>query len=293
MAFSQVKPRLLRVHEPSEKFKKKYDVFLDIQDIESILKDPALDLSKGEIHIRLFNPQGQKIAKLGVIKRGRIKWLHKRLVKRMLCINMEPPHAEELLKEVGKKRKVTCYQLLLTSIQKDSDYLKVLKAYPLTFFPHVDLYGVLIYPLYVAPGSDFGEKVTLKVVNEGMIAAENFFVELVLSTDKEVPLKPGISSNRFQEDMLLKNGRVKVDLLLPGESITLQFKSPLTVPDNTPPGKYNLGAVIDPENYIKELHETNNRLSRFLFVTNDPSKALSQVNKNPVDITTHKLRKKE
>ena len=188
-------------------------------------------------------------------------------------VRMKPPYLEAMLKEIKKKKTKTKYRLRIVNKKREkSNELNVIKSYKLTFFRHLDLYGVLEYPLYVIPGEDLGKRVMLEVYNEGVVAAENFFVELVLSSDNQIPMKPEVYSENFSEDMLLKEGRLKVDILEPGQSVTLRFNGPLTIPADTPPGWYHLGAVLDSENKIEELEEGNNRLARLISIYPPPPK---------------------
>ncbi len=280
--------RLLRIQEPAKGLKQRYHLFVNIQDLQLILKDPTLDLKEGETQIRLYGTDGRKLAKLGIVKKGRIKWLFRQWKKTMLCVKMDPIQARKLLDEARTKRKRTGYQLGLTQEQKDSDRLKVVKCYGLVFHPHVDLYGVLVYPLQAAPGQDIGSKVSLTIFNEGSIAANNFFVDLILAKKTEIQVTPGIPSKDFRDGMLLGNGRLEVNTLAPGESITLHFKNPMVIPGNTPPGKYSLAAILDPDHKIEETQEKNNCISRLIFITKNPKKSLTQSSDKPIDLRTKK-----
>jgi len=46
----------------------------------------------------------------------------------------------------------------------------------------------------------------------------------------------------------------------------LQLKNPLTIPNDIPPGKYNLCAIIDSENKVDELNEKNNVFIGFIII---------------------------
>lgn len=285
--------RLLRVQEPVDGLKQNYHLFVNIEDIMQILKDPALDLSSGETQIRLYNTDGSKLAKLGLYKNNRVKWLFKCWRKKMLCVKMDPVEARNLLIEAAKKKKRTGYQLGLTQVQKNSERLKILKCYCLVFHPHVDLYGVLVYPLQAAPGQDIGNTVSIKIYNEGSVAATQFFVDLILTKKSNIPVTPGIPSKGFREGMLLGNGRMRVDSLAPGATVTLQFKGPMIIPKDTPPGKYNLAALLDPDHKIHENQEDNNCISRLIFISNEPIKSLSRTNNQPIDLRSTKKKKGE
>jgi len=87
-----------------------------------------------------------------------------------------------------------------------------------------------------------GGRVTVKVQNKGTNPAGEFTVELVLSSDTQIPLQPGTYSDTFVEDMLLRGGRRKVESLDPGETKTLKLEGPLKIPADTPPGRFYLGS---------------------------------------------------
>ncbi len=289
---SASQPQLLRVLEPAGKYKGKYDLILHKSDIEAILKDPAIDLSQGKTQVRLYDPKGNKIAKLAIVKKGRIKWRFRSLPGGVLGVKMDPLQARELLDEACKKGKNTRYQLVLTREDKKSDLLKVVKCYKLVFSRHVDLYGVLIYPLQVAPGDAIEKKVMITVFNEGSAAARNFYVELMLSEDQNKSSQGAIQGGQMSKNLSLANGRLKVDIVPPGESVTLLFKGPLKIPSDTPPGRYNLVALLDSENSIKEVQEDNNLLRRLIFISHEASHSLPKPGENPVDLRAVTRKKK-
>lgn len=286
------RPQLLRILEPAGKYKGRYDLILHKKDIEAILKDPEIDISKGKIQIRLYDPKGNKIAKLAKTKKGRIKWLFRTLPGEVLGVKMDPVQARKLLDEACKKGKNTRYQLVLTREEKKSDTLKVVKCYKLVFSKHVDLYGVLIYPLQVAPGDAIEKKVTITVFNEGTAAARNFYVELMLSEDQSKSPQGAMQGATKPKNMSLANGRLKVALVPPGESVTLRFNGPLKIPSDTPPGRYSLVALLDSENSVQEVKEDNNLLSRLIFISHQPSQSLPKPGENPVDLRALTRKKK-
>ena len=286
------RPQLLRILEPAGKYKGRYDLILHKSDIEAILKDPEIDISKGKIQIRLYDPKGNKIAKLAKTKKGRIKWLFRTLPGEVLGVKMDPVQARKLLDEACKKGKNTRYQLVLTREEKKSDTLKVVKCYKLVFSKHVDLYGVLIYPLQVAPGDAIEKKVTITVFNEGTAAARNFYVELRLSGDQNKSTKGVVQKGQMSKNVPLTNGRLKVDVVPPGKSVTLLFNGPLKIPSDTPPGRYSLVVLLDSENTIQESQEENNFLDRFIFISSEAISTLPKPGETPVDLRMLTRKKK-
>lgn len=270
LLFPDSRLRLLRVQQPDGE---KSRLLFHLEDLDYILTDPEINLSEAEVDVRLYNPEGREIAQLGTVKKGKVKWSFKKKDDTFLQVKMERSYVDELLKEISEKKTKTKYRLrLINKKRTQSGELDIIKSYKLTFFPHLDVYGVLEYPLYVSPGEELKERVKLKLYNDGIIAAKDFFVELVLSSDAEIPMKPGVYGDNYSEDMLLKDGRLKVDKLEPGEPITLTFGGMLTIPPDAPPGRYYLGAVLDPENKLEELEEENNRLARFISISHPAPK---------------------
>ena len=286
------RPQLLRILEPAGKYKGRYDLILHKSDIEAILKDPEIDISKGKTQIRLYDPKGNKIAKLANTKKGRIKWLFRTLPGDVLGVKMDPVQARKLLDVACKKGKSTRYQLVLTREEKKSDTLKVVKCYKLVFSQHVDLSGILIYPLKVAPGDAIEKKVTLTVFNEGTAAARNFYVELRLSGDQNKSTKGVVQKGQMSKNVPLTNGRLKVDVVPPGKSVTLLFNGPLKIPSDTPPGRYSLVVLLDSENTIQESQEENNFLDRFIFISSEAISTLPKPGETPVDLRMLTRKKK-
>lgn len=272
--FSTSQPQLLRVLEPAGRYVGTYDVLIHKQDVEAILKDPALDLKKGKIQVRIYDPHGTKVAKLALVKKGRVKWYFRSLPGDVLGVKMDSALARELLAEACKKNKKTGYQLVLTREERKSDKLVVVKCYPLIFSHQVDLHGVLIYPLRVAPGDAIEKKVELTIFNEGTTAATNFYVQLLLSP----------AQKQGSKNMPLANGRLKVGEVPPGGSVNLLFHGPLRIPSDLPAGRYNLIAFLDCENAIQEVQENNNLLSRVMIVSQEVSNSLPKPGEAPVDL---------
>ncbi len=100
----------------------------------------------------------------------------------------------------------------------------------------------------------------LKVVvtNSGDKVAQNFSVDIVLSTTVVVALKPAVYSPNFSDDVLLQGGREFIPSLKPGEHLTVKLNGNLKIPEDTPAGLYYLVAVVDSANKVDEGNENNN-----------------------------------
>jgi len=108
------------------------------------------------------------------------------------------------------------------------------------------------------PGGNPNKGISVLVTNIGDVVAKNFFVDIVLSTDTNFPIKFASYSPNFCEDVLLKGGRLSVKNLKPGASTSLRLPKMCKIPDNTPLGNYYLCAVVDPGKKILEKNEKNN-----------------------------------
>jgi hypothetical protein len=109
------------------------------------------------------------------------------------------------------------------------------------------------------PGQKLYKKIEVMIANKGKAPASNFLVDIVLSTDRTVPVNLAEYSPSFKEDVLLKGGRETVRSISPGANfINLSFTETLRIPFNTRPGRYYIGSVIDSDNKIRESNEENN-----------------------------------
>ena len=90
--------------------------------------------------------------------------------------------------------------------------------------------------------------------------SDGYMIDIVLSSDNNLPVQFGIVSDTFREDMLLRGGRIsRTQDLAPGGRKTYTLSAPaLLIPADTPQGDYCLGAVVDPGKKVEESHETNN-----------------------------------
>jgi hypothetical protein len=121
-------------------------------------------------------------------------------------------------------------------------------------------------------GDEVKDTVKITVSNKGSgkalgtqdAGANGYMVDLILSTDKNVPVQFATLPNpyTFKEDMLLKGGRLSnTDTLAPGASRVYSVATPPPIAGLIPPGtpsKVYLCAVVDPGKKINESNENNN-----------------------------------
>jgi hypothetical protein len=119
-------------------------------------------------------------------------------------------------------------------------------------------------PAQAKPGEDIGEQVKILVKNSGRKKAlgtehskNGYVLDLVLSSDRNVEVKPATYSESFHEDVMLRGGRIsRTNTLAPGE--TARYRVGATIPRDTPAGTYCLGIIVDSFNRVPESNEENN-----------------------------------
>lgn len=276
--------KLMRVEIPTEKNK----LLFNLTDLEKILGELNLQNLSG--NIKFTDDASNALAILGKIKSGKIKWEQKVVNEKFLEVKFDKDVYPTILASVREKTKNPGYQLQVIETQFDLESAKdrlvstyekkgkfiektdSLKSVEITFIELVDLVPDMQHPIEVSPGELIGKQISVRVENQGNVPAKDFFVELILSRDNQAPVKPATFSESFAEDMLLKDGREKVDILNPGESKTVTFKDSVMIPADTQPDRYYLIAVVDPENSVQEANETNNTFVKFMMISFPPPK---------------------
>ncbi len=128
-----------------------------------------------------------------------------------------------------------------------------------------DLKAVPISPTGVAPGTDLGASLSVKVENAGLAPApgtsgtldptNGYMIDLILSSDTTVPTGAASASATYVEDMLISRVSATPDLA-PGTNATLPAGG--IIPSDTPDGSYYLCTRVDPLAKVVESDETNN-----------------------------------
>jgi hypothetical protein len=129
----------------------------------------------------------------------------------------------------------------------------VLKA--VTPRPDIAVYSFTA-PETMHPGEDVAGKCQLSIKNLGTADAENFNVDIVLSSNSYIPLGYGTYSEHYKDDVLLGGGRSHVARLKPGEVVDLSNGVMGVIPSDTPSGTYYLGIVVDPGRSVPEVNNT-------------------------------------
>jgi len=90
-------------------------------------------------------------------------------------------------------------------------------------------------------------------------ALKSIAVDIILTSKRTypVPVPYAVYSPNYSDGVLLKGGREHISFKGPG-TVTVKLNGTNTIPADTPPGIYYLGAVIDAGNKAKEGNEKNN-----------------------------------
>jgi hypothetical protein len=144
-----------------------------------------------------------------------------------------------------------------------------------------DLRVAITAPASAVAGSDIGPQLTIQVRNDGngiafgtqSAGSNGYMVDVVLSRDTSIPEGWATYTASYQEDVLLKGGRISntVDLS-PRQSSRYEVGG--GIPADTPPGVYFICAKVDAGNTIGELREDNNVACARIRITAAPTSQL-------------------
>lgn len=243
--------KLLKIEEP-KKGKNKLDFHLE--HVKAIVED--FNLEGVTADIEFSDLEGIVLATLGKVKNGSIKWSHKVVKGTILQVKFDKSNYPMVLEKVKEKSMKPGFRVQLGTGQ----------GCEITFAELPDLTVRMKYPINASPGQAIAREFSLTVENIGAVEAKDFNVQLVISSDIQIPLQPAAYSENFQEDALLEGGQSTVASIKPGESVTVSLPGPLKIPADTSPARYYLGALVDPEKKIEELNEENNTEKGFIMI---------------------------
>ena len=166
-----------------------------------------------------------------------------------LCVVIDPGNGVEELDETNN---VLCQSLTVADLQ-----------------PDLEIVGAA-FSNQIEPGGQIDVEVIAR--NSGTFMAMGtetsqaaYMIDIVLSTDTDVPADFAVYNAAFEEDVLLLGGRISNthDLEAGAEEAYVESS---WLPADTPPGQYQLCLVVDPGNDVEESDETNNSYCRPLTV---------------------------
>ncbi len=214
------------------------------------LEELATELTAGLLaaDLRLLDRQDRVLATLGALKKGKFKWEHKAVQGRFLAVRFAAADAAALAEAVRAGNPRPGIRLAACD-DKTGTVIQAVAVSPRDF---ADVAVQLNYPVNARPGEALGQAVTATVENRGGVAARDVRLEVVLSGDDRIPIRPAAEAPGFAEDVLLSGGRETIALLEPKQQVTVRFPGSLQVPADTPPGKRYLAVVADPEDKLSE-----------------------------------------
>jgi hypothetical protein len=243
--------KLLKIEEPG---KGKNKLNFHLEHAKAIVE--GFNLEGVTADIEFTDLAGTVLATLGKVKDGSIKWSHKVVKGTFLQVKFDKSNYPMVLEKVKEKSMKPGFRVQL-GIGEDCE---------ITFAELPDLMVRMKYPINAEPGQALAKEFSLTVENKGAVEAKDFNVQLVISSDIQIPLQPAAFSENFQEDALLEGGQSTVASIKPGESVTVSLPGPLKIPADTSPARYYLGALVDPEKKIEELDEENNTEKGFIMI---------------------------
>ena len=232
----------------------------DLASLEAIGNELASGMLSG--NFVLLNDKNSPLITLGNLKKGKIKWEHKTSGNKFLALRFAAADYVLLAEMVKAKQPLEGYQIAIC----DEMTQAVNRSFALAFGDFADLAVEMNYPVHASPGQSLRQDVSVTLENKGTVAASNIKLEIVLSGDDAIPLRSAPVAASFGEDILLENGSETVPHLEAGQRLTVTFSGSLKIPDDTPPGKYYLAVVADPEKRIGELGEKNNIHAGYMMV---------------------------
>jgi len=236
-------------------------LLLNLSQLQFLATELTVDVQSAIIE--LMNMQGVSLVSLGSVKKGKIKWNPKTIGDKFLAVDFSAADYALLCEKIKTRTIRPGFQLTVI----DDKTRAIIKSQEVTFCDFADLTVQLHYPVQATPGQHLQSEVTVVIENKGSAAAKNIVLEIILSSDNKIPQKNAVVSDQFAEDVRLGDGRETIPLLEAGQQLTVNFNGTLKIPADTPPGKYYLGVVADPENQISESSKENNIDSGFIMLS--------------------------
>jgi hypothetical protein len=253
--------KTLALEIPADPATAKNKLLLNLTQLLSLTNELTFEVQ--DANIELVNMQDVSLATLGSVKKSKIKWTHKISDENFLVVEFAAADYAVLCEKIKTKVLRPGFQLALS----DGKTRAVIKSQEVTFCDFADLAVQLSYPVQATPGQLLQSEVTVSIENKGSAAAKNIVMEIILSTENKIQQNKIAGSDPFAKDVRLGDGREIIPLLEAGQQLTVNFSGTLKIPEDTPPGKYYLLAVLDRENQISEISKDNNIDSGFILLS--------------------------
>jgi len=227
---------------------------------ESLIRDIS---AKARADIEFTTVDHRAIAQLGRVRNQKIRWTHRVTGNNFLMVPCAAADRALIYQLIDEMVPRPGYQIAVV----DPDSRAILNSAEVTFLALPDLTVVMQYPVNIPPDHPFGDRVLLHIRNNGSVTASMFTLEVVVSSEPEIPVRPVPYTEDFQGLSRLHKGKVQIDSLNPGESREIRLDPTASLPPGLNPGKFYLAAVIDAADQVRETDEKNNVHRGFLMVT--------------------------
>jgi hypothetical protein len=249
--------KLLRIEESKDREK----LFFDLNDVEVLVA--GFDTGDMDVFIEFADMQDKVLARLGKLRKGKIKWGHKVEAKVKVAVKFDGADFPAVLKKLRANKKQPGFQIILSNAQTN----EVLKSFEISIAPFPDLTIKVKYPIRVKPGEELQDNISATIKNEGSAPASDFHVGFSIIREGQPPIRIGSVFKNFAKDVIIKDGREVPKKLNPGESFDLSITGIIKIPEDIAPGRYNFEAKADSEEKIPETDEENNSFKGLLLIS--------------------------
>ncbi|MCK5058875.1 MAG: hypothetical protein KAT34_19665, partial [Candidatus Aminicenantes bacterium] len=156
--------KLLKIEETGEREKLSFD----LRDVEAMVA--GFDTGNLTVNIEFADMQDKVLARLGKLKKGKIKWVHKVESKKKMLVKFDKADFPGVLQKIRENPKQPGFQVILSNSKTN----EVLTSFEISIAPFPDLVLAVTYPIKVKPGEDLKGKISATVKNTGSAPAGNF-----------------------------------------------------------------------------------------------------------------------
>ncbi len=259
--FTSSELQLLQIEEPGKAPGEKNRLEFNMTHVQEMVAN--FDSGDVLVNIEFADIKDRVLARLGTLKKGKIKWAHKVVDKDSMLVKFSEADFAEVVGKIKEHPEKPGLQIVLS----DAKTNVVLKSYGIYTSPFPDLTVSFKGPVKASPGDELQGDISLSIKNSGTASSGNFSVDIILFREDQAPVKLASYLKNFAEEIVIKNGKETLRRFEPGESFVLEWKDSLTIPENTPPGKYYLGAQLDSGDQVKESDEENNVEKTFILIS--------------------------